>query len=235
MYSDWMDPVVNDDITAGLLDMVQRTLPPPTESADTPESRASATDTAPAPTQAPKQQANNASKAGQQAAPDAKVVAGLLNEADQARIAILAALNGGPNINGAMRDDNGAPVDLNSLATRQGGINNTGGNGLNLPGGAGGPIQPGRNGAGLQGLHGGDTGGVSNGAGTATKVVPVGDVSYGGSSMSVPVSNAGGHHPDADSSRARNAVTRRDSRTIRPKPASWSSSSRWRPAAKSTP
>ena len=190
MYSDWMDPVVNDDITAGLLDMVQKTVPPPTETADTPNSTASATDTAPAPTQAPKPANNASSKPGQQAAPDAKVVAGLLIEADQARLAILAALNGGPNINGAMRDDNGAPVDLNSLANRQGGINNTGGNGLNLPGGAGGPIQPGRNGAGLQGLHGGDTGGASTNAGTATKVVPVGDVSYGGSSMSVPVSNA---------------------------------------------
>src|ERR1700728_5444766 len=27
MYSDWMDPVVNDDLTAGLLDMVSRTVP----------------------------------------------------------------------------------------------------------------------------------------------------------------------------------------------------------------
>src|SRR5271170_7392282 len=34
MYSDWMDPVVNDDLTAGLLDMVQRTVPPPVETAD---------------------------------------------------------------------------------------------------------------------------------------------------------------------------------------------------------
>jgi hypothetical protein len=186
MYSDWMDPVVNDDITAGLLDMVQKTVPPPVETSDAPTSSASSTDTAPAPTQAPKAQPST--KAG--AAPDAKVVAGLLNEADQARIAILAALNGGPNINGAMKDDNGAPVDLNSLANRQGGISNTGGNGLNLPGGAGGPIQPGRGGGGLQSLHGGETGGASTSAGQAVKVVPIGNVEYGGSSMSVPVSNA---------------------------------------------
>jgi hypothetical protein len=186
MYSDWMDPVVNDDITAGLLDMVQKTVPPPAETSDAPTSTATSTDTAPAATQAPKQN-QNTGKAG--AAPDAKVVAGLLNEAEQARIAILAALNGGPNINGAMKDDNGAPVDLNSLANRQGGISNTTG-GLNLPGGANGPIQPGKGGNGLQGLRGGETGGASTGAGTITKVVPVGDVQYQGSSMSVPVSNA---------------------------------------------
>src|ERR1700690_121931 len=161
MYSDWMDPVVNDDITAGLLDMVQRTVPPPTETAEVPTSTASSTDTAPAPTQAPKAQA---SKGGP---PDQKIVQGLIQEADQARIAILAALNGGPNINGAMKDDNGAPVDLNSLANRSGGISNTTG-GLNLPGGAGGPIHPGA-GSGLQGLHGGETGGASTGAGTNVK------------------------------------------------------------------
>ncbi len=189
MYSDWMDPVVNDDITAGLIDMVQKTVPPPVETPETPTASATATDTAPAPTQAPKTPTNEPK--GKATAPDAKVVAGLVAEADQARIAILAALNGGPNIAGAMKDDNGAPVDLNQLARSQGGISNQGGNGLNLPGGAGGPIQPGRGGGGLQGIgHGGDTGGASTAAGTATKVVPIGNVDMGASSMSVPVNNA---------------------------------------------
>jgi hypothetical protein len=187
MYSDWMDPVVNDDLTAGLLDMVQKTVPPPVETAEEASASAASTSTAPAATAAPK--AAPAKQAGQQQAPDAKVVAGLLNEADQARIAILASLNGGPNISGAMKDDNGAPVDLNGLANRQGGISNSSG-GLNLPGGAGGPIKPGQGSGGLQSLHGGDTGGAATSAGVATKVVPVGEVQYGGSSMSVPVSNA---------------------------------------------
>ncbi len=186
MYSDWMDPVVNDDISASLLEMVQKTVPPPVETSDVPTSSATSTDTAPAPTQAPKQQAQSQQQAN---APSAKVVQGLLNEADQARIAILASLTGGAALAGAMRDDNGAPVDLNSLANRQGGISNTTG-GLNLPGGAGGPIQPGKNGGGLQSLRGGETGGASTSAGQAVKVVPVGEVQYGGSSMSVPVSNA---------------------------------------------
>jgi hypothetical protein len=185
MYSDWMDPVVNDDITAGLLDMVQKTVPPPTETAEEqPTASASSTETAPAPTQqAPKAQ----SKSGA-SAPDAKVVAGLMQEADQARIAILAALNGGANIKGAMNDDNGAPVDLNSLAGRSGGFTNS--NSLLTGVGGGGPIQPGKGGGGLQDLHGGNTGGASTSAGQATKVVPVGNVDMGSSSMSVPVNNA---------------------------------------------
>jgi hypothetical protein len=186
MYSDWMDPVVNDDITAGLLDMVQRTVPPPVETSEVPSASASAADTAPAATQAPKAQSPGKSV---NQAPEAKVVAGLLQEADQARIAILAALNGGPNINGAMKDDNGAPVDLNGLATRNGGVSNTAG-GLNLPNGAGGPIRPGQGGGGLQSIHGGDTGGASTSAGVAVKVVPIGEVQYAGSTASVPISNA---------------------------------------------
>jgi hypothetical protein len=188
MYSDWMDPVVNDDVTAGLIDMVQKTLPPPVETTELPTASAAATDTAPTPQkEAPKAAAAPAKTPS--AAPDAKVVQGLLNEAEQAKIAILGALNGGPNISGAMKDDNGASVDLNSLANRQGGISNAGGNGLNLPGGAGGPIRPGRGGD-LSSLRGGDTGAVATGAGVATKVVPVGNVEFGGASASVPVSNA---------------------------------------------
>jgi len=181
MYSDWMDPVVNEDITAGLIDMVQRTVPPPVETSEAPTPSATTTETA-APTQAPKVQ--QAPPKAASAAPDAKVVQGLINEADQARIAILAALNGGP------KDDNGAPVDLNSLANRQGGISNTGGNGLNLPGGAGGPIQPGRGGGGLASLRGEKTGGASDSAGVAVKVVPIGNVSSEPAVASVPVSNA---------------------------------------------
>src|SRR5579863_9085583 len=87
MYSDWMDPVVSDDLSASLLEMVQKMVPPPVETSEVPTSSATSTDTAPAPTQAPKAQAQS-----QANAPSAKVVQGLLNEADQARIAILASL-----------------------------------------------------------------------------------------------------------------------------------------------
>src|SRR5271166_1878059 len=67
MYSDWMDPVVNDDITAGLIDMVQKTLPPPVETTESTAS-ASASDTSAAPTAAPKAPAPKPA-GGSQAAP----------------------------------------------------------------------------------------------------------------------------------------------------------------------
>ncbi len=188
MYSDWMDPVVNDDLTAALVHIVNTPEPPPIETAE-PSASAASTDTS-APTKEPSKQPSKQQGAAGNAAPAATVVSGLLNQAEQARIAILAALNGGPNIQGAMKDDNGAPVDLNSLANREGGISNTTG-GLNLPGGANGPIKPGSGPGGLQSLgHGDNTGPAVNGAGTVTRVVPVGNVQYGGSSMSVPVANA---------------------------------------------
>ena len=186
MYSDWMDPVVNDDITAGLLDMVQKTVPPPVETTEAPTSTATSTrhgsGAHPGP-QGPSEPRRPA-RAGRQGRRRA-----CSNEADQARIAILAALNGGPNINGAMKDDNGAPVDLNSLANRAeaSATPPAASTSRAVP-----EAQSSRAGAGsgLQGLHGDQTGGASTGAGTVVKVVPIGNVEYTGSSMSVPVSNA---------------------------------------------
>src|SRR3984885_13359648 len=55
MYSDWMDPVINDDLTAGGVLVMMKHIPPPIETAaETPTASATTTDTAPAPTQAPK-------------------------------------------------------------------------------------------------------------------------------------------------------------------------------------
>jgi hypothetical protein len=185
MYSDWMDPVVSDDLTAALTHMVQEPpTPPPIETA---EASASATATEAAPSATAKAKA--APKQSAPSAPSPTAVQALLQQAEQARIAILASLAGGQNIQGAMKDDNGAPVDLNSLATREGGISNASG-GLNLPGGAGGPIKPGTGPGGLQGLTGGQTGPAVDNAGQAQKVVIKGDAQWGGASASVPVSNA---------------------------------------------
>lgn len=186
MYSDWMDPVVSDDLTAALTHMVQEPpTPPPVETA---EASASATSTEAAPSATAKPSAAPKHEAAP-AAPAPTAVQALLQQAEQARIAILASLAGGQNIQGAMKDDNGAPVDLNSLATREGGISNATG-GLNLPGGAGGPIKPGSGPGGLQGLTGGQTGPAVDNAGQAQKVVIKGDAQWGGASASVPVSNA---------------------------------------------
>jgi len=184
MYSDWIDPVVNADISASLLEMVQKTLPQ-VETPETPTSTAATTDTAPAPTQAPKPQSQSPTQSN---VPSARVVQNLINEADRARIAILISLTAGSALAGAMKEDSGASVDLNSLANRQEGISNTTG-GLNI-GGSGGPIEPGKGGGGLPDIRGGDTGGAPSSAGRAISVVPNFDVQYDGASISAPIANA---------------------------------------------
>src|SRR6516164_950363 len=43
MYSDWMDPVVNDGVSATLMHLVKETVPPPAETSDAPSASASST------------------------------------------------------------------------------------------------------------------------------------------------------------------------------------------------
>jgi hypothetical protein len=103
------------------------------------------------------------------------------------RVATLTALQGGPSIASVMNGE-GAPVDLNSVANGGGVSNLT--SGLNLPGGAGGPIRPGTAGGDLSGLRGGQTGpGNTNSAGTEKRVVPVGTVDSGPATANVPIAN----------------------------------------------
>ena len=157
MYSDWMDPVINDDITAGLLDMVRQTMPPPVEiPPEAPTTTATTAEVKEVPKEAVKQAAAPTGPV-KPVAPSAAAVQNLMNEAEKAQIAIIGALGGGPNIGSALKDD-GAPVDLNSLAKGSGGISNA--TGLLSGVGGGGPIQPGK-GGGLQNLHGEQTGGAS--------------------------------------------------------------------------
>ena len=198
MYSDWMDPVVNDDLTAG---------PARHGAEDRAAARrdgrgalgAAATDTAPlrhgapegaAPAEGPSRPAGARARRSSPACSTRPT-----RPASRSSPRSTAA----PNTRGAMKDDNGAPVDLNSLANRQGGISNTTG-GLNLPGGAGGPIKPG------QGP------GVCSTSTAATRDRPrrrrrngrprssrSATCQYGGASMSVPVSERRGRSSAARS------------------------------------
>jgi len=89
------------------------------------------------------------------------------------------------------KSDAGGPVDLKSLANRQAPAGNPVANGLALPSGATAPI-PSNGGGGdsLQMLHGDATGATSTAAGSATRIVPLGDLQRGGASMSVPAPHA---------------------------------------------
>lgn len=200
MYSDWMDPVVGDDMNvAGLVDMM-KSIPPPavTETPEevSPVGTATAAPTAAA-TAAPKAgggggaggtsgatgQSKGAGSVGD------KQAAALAAQADAMQMQMLAALGGGSSVQGALNRSDIPPVDLSGAAASGAGVAH--GTGDLKVGGGGGAVQGGGKGGGLGALGGGTKGAGNAGAGEERKVEgPKGDAQVGGSSATVPVSGA---------------------------------------------
>ena len=185
MYSDWMDPVINDDATAGgIIDMMKNIPPapvdvPPDPVSTTPTASAAATA---APTAAPAKSGPQKMSASQAAA--------LSAQADQIQMQMLAAFGGASAVQGALNRGDIPPVDLGSAAASGAGVSASTGNGLNL-GSGGGAIRPGGAGGGLGGL-GTTTGGGGGGAGKGTEIAgPTGKVDVGATTATVAVANAG--------------------------------------------
>jgi hypothetical protein len=202
----WADPLYtgDDDSVVALLQHQQDIAPPPPVETAEPEPTATATSTADekTPEKKPAQQQSNQGqsqqKPGQQ---DPTKAAQLTQQAEDAKIAIMAALGGGPASKDVLKDDNGAPVNMNGLKDGSGGVSNANNNGLNLTPSGGGPLGT-KGGGNLQDIKGGPAGGGGGDvAGPTTRPV-VGNVSGGGVSASVPVQNAdavirSGLHPRA--------------------------------------
>ncbi len=194
MYSDWMDPVVGDDFNVGaLVDMMKNIPPPPV--VETPETNTAPTETAAAkaaPATAPKAgggpKSGNAGKSAGQVS-DTKAAA-LASQADAMQMQMLAALNGGSSVQGALNRSDIPPVDLSGAAASNAGVAH--GSGDLKIGGGGGPVQGGGKGGGLSGIGGGTKGdGSGEGAGKETKVAgPTGVAQVGGSSATVVISDA---------------------------------------------
>ena len=189
MYSDWMDPVVDESLSIQALVDLQKNVPPPEveqkpDDSATPTPTASAAATAAPSKSAPSGQA--AAKPGG-AVSDAKAAA-LSAQADKMEMQMLAAFGGGSAVQGALNRSDIPPVDLSGAAASNTGVSSTGG-GLNL-GSGGAPVAGGRNG-GLAGISAGNGASAQAGAGAGRDVGgPKGDVSVGSSSASVPVSGA---------------------------------------------
>jgi hypothetical protein len=185
MYSDWMDPLVNEDTSlAGLIDMSKNLPPPPIED------EAKPADTGPSdksdkPTQAPAKAAGNPGKSG--AVSDAKAAA-LAAQAEAMQMQMLAAFGGSSAVQGALNRSDIPPVDLSNAAASGAGVSNTGGN-LNL-GSGGSPVQGRPGGSGLAGIGGSTTAQAGSGAGAARDVGgPKGDAQIGGATSTMPVNN----------------------------------------------
>lgn len=196
MYSDWMDPVVGDEFNVGaLVDMMKNIPPPPV--VETPEVNPVATATATATAaaaNAPKGGGAGGAKGGSAGksagqVSDAKAAA-LAAQADAMQMQMLAALNGGSSVQGALNRSDIPPVDLSGAAASNAGVAH--GSGDLKIGGGGSPVQGGGKGGGLSGIGGGTKGdGTGGGAGQETKVAgPTGVAQVGGSTATVPISDA---------------------------------------------
>lgn len=189
MYSDWMDPVLNDDMMAGgLIDMMKNIPPAPVETPTevaTGTSTASAAATAAAPSGAPK----SGGGAGKGAVSDRQAAA-LAAQAEAIQMQMLAAFGGGAAVQGALNRGDIPPVDLSGAAASGAGVSASTGNGLNL-GSGGGVVRPGGGGGGLAGIGAtkGDQGSGSAGKETAVRG-PTGDAQVGVTTATVAVSNA---------------------------------------------
>jgi hypothetical protein len=187
-YSDWLDPIVDDEVSvAGLVDSV-KALPPPPPVEEEP------TEEAPTEKGEEKKEVKQAAASGGPKGPgggamSAKEAAGLSKELDQLEMATLGALAGeGPATANVLRGGEVPTSALDAAASSGAGVGSAGD--LRL-GGGGGTIRPGSAGGGLTTL--GATGkGVGEGTGAVQKVKgPTGSAAVGGAAVSGgTVSNA---------------------------------------------
>jgi len=191
IYSDWLDPIVDEEVSvAGLVDTMKNLPPPPpveeeevVEEAPTEKAEEKAAE-------APKSQASTQgqSKGNSGGAMSEAQAAALSNELDQLEMATLGALaNTGPATAGVLRGGDVPTSALDAAAASGAGV---GIGGLNI-GTGGTAIRPGQ-GGGLAGI--GQTGrGTGEGAGTEKVVTqgPKGSADVGGAAVSGgTVSNA---------------------------------------------
>jgi TonB family protein len=191
MYSDWMDPILNEDLAVqGLIDLAKNVPPPPVEEKPT-DAPKTADKPADKPSDKPSTTAAKPSSAGSgpKAVSNAQAAA-LAREAESLSMGVLAAFGGNSAVQGALSRSDIPPVDLSGAAASQAGVSNTGDTGLRM-GTGGGPVAGGK-GPGLAGIGGSTTGSGSGSAAGGGRDVggPKGEATVGATSVSAPVANA---------------------------------------------
>jgi TonB family protein len=159
MYSDWSDPIIGEgrDVVA-LLDTLPRIPPPPIEvpeqnaTTTLPKVPTTASTQPPKPTDPPVKQAHNAPTERETTQTSNTKAAQLAARGEAMQMQIVAGLNGGPSVDGALKRSNAPPVDLTGVAERDIGV--VRGTGDFKVTGGGTPVQQG-NSSGLAGIVGG--------------------------------------------------------------------------------
>jgi hypothetical protein len=180
LYSDWMDPEINEEAAiAGLLDSVRNIPPPPP--IETPDATTDATTTGTTEVATEQKGGGKGSGKGGGTGGGGKgsgggglsnaEFAGLSKELDQLEMATLGALTGGGTATAGVLGSGEVPTGaLEAAAASGAGIGSSGGSGLNIGGGGGGAIRPGATGGGGLASIGQTGGGGPATAGTTTKV-----------------------------------------------------------------
>ena len=197
IYSDWMDPVIDDEVdVAQLLESVKQLPPPPPveqpkEVSDAPATTAAAAAAAPKATGGGGGAKGPGSGGGKMG--DAKATA-ISNDLDRMELSMLGALNSSGSATQGVLDRGDVPTGiLDGAAASGAGVGQGGVAGLNMGGGSGGPVRPGAGGNGGLGSIGNTGSSGPTTAGTAAKVKgPVGNAQVGGANVSGgSVANAG--------------------------------------------
>lgn len=191
VYSDWLDPVIDDEVAvAGLIDSLKNLPPPPPveEKPLEPEESKEAVKEA-EPTKAPAAAA--AAKGPAPGAMTEKQAAAVSNQLEQLEMQTLGALaTAGPATAGVLKGGEVATGALDQAAASSAGVG-AGSGDLKL-GGGGGALRPGATGGGLAGIGSTGRGTGAGETGAAAKVAgPKGNANVGGAAVSGgTVSNA---------------------------------------------
>src|SRR6187399_2900561 len=190
IYSDWLDPIVDEEVSvAGLVDTMKNLPPPPPLEEEPVEADEPTEKEAEKVADAPKTQASQNQDKGSAGPMSAAESAALSNELDQLEMATLGALGDtGPATAGVLKGGDVPTSALDAAAASGAGV---GIGGFNI-GKGGGAIRPGQ-GGGLAGIGQTGRGTGTEGAGTEKVVTkgPTGSAAVGGAAVSGgTVSNA---------------------------------------------
>lgn len=200
LYSDWMDPVVNEELgVAGLIHAVKSLPPPPpveVPQVEAPSEAPAATGKPEAPVKKAEPASNASSKgsgAEKKGSMSASERASLTAQLDQLQMETLGAFgSSGPATAGVLKSGEVPTGVLDQIAASGAGVTAGGPGDLKLGTGGGGPLRPGQTGGAGLGSVGATTAGTKGGSGPAATVKgPTGTANVGSAAVSGgSVSNA---------------------------------------------
>ncbi|HEY3496164.1 MAG TPA: AgmX/PglI C-terminal domain-containing protein [Polyangiaceae bacterium] len=171
IYSDWLDPVIDDEVSvANLIDSL-KSLPAPPPPDEKPAEEAEKSDEKAAPEKTPEKSTAQAPTAKADSGKvSAAEKASLMQEAERVMLETLAALtNTGPATEGVLSRSEVAMGALDAAAASDKAVG-SGSDPLGLSRGGGGTLRPGETGGGLGGLANTGQSSGTQGSGTTTKV-----------------------------------------------------------------